>query len=137
MSFVHKIVAHFFRLHEQGLNSVSWYLLRLWLGRLPFVDFTERRAHQCRLLGFGQSVRKAECIVRDERPTCFDAPARRLHKSVQFYQPRESSDKPRLNAFCRVAPSVSLRVRAILAAGFFDARATSGHECMLASKSVS
>jgi hypothetical protein len=32
---------------------------------------------------------------------------------------RESSDNPMLNAFCRVAPSVRLRVRAILPAGVF------------------
>ena len=31
----------------------------------------------------------------------------------------ESSDNPRLNAFCRVAPSVRFRVRAMLAARFF------------------
>ncbi len=35
------------------------------------------------------------------------------------FQARESSDKPRLNAFCRVAPSVRFRVRAMLAARFF------------------
>src|SRR6478672_8260773 len=32
---------------------------------------------------------------------------------------RESSDNPRLNAFCRVAPSVRFRVRAILTARVF------------------
>ena len=32
---------------------------------------------------------------------------------------RESSDNPRLNAFCRVAPSVRFRVRAMLAAPVF------------------
>ena len=32
---------------------------------------------------------------------------------------RESSDNPRLNAFCRVAPSVRFRVRAMLAARDF------------------
>jgi hypothetical protein len=38
-------------------------------------------------------------------------------------QERESSDNPRLNAFCRVAPSVRFRVRAMLAAPvFFRAR---------------
>jgi hypothetical protein len=31
--------------------------------------------------------------------------------------PRESSDNPRLNAFCRVAPSMRLRVLAIFLAG--------------------
>jgi hypothetical protein len=31
-------------------------------------------------------------------------------------QERESSDSPRLNAFCRVAPSVRFKVRAMLAA---------------------
>src|SRR5262249_2342299 len=36
-----------------------------------------------------------------------------------FYQPRESSDRPRLNAFCLVAPSVRFSVRAILTAGVF------------------
>jgi hypothetical protein len=39
--------------------------------------------------------------------------------SKVFGYPGESSDKPRLNAFCRVAPSVRFRVRAILAAGVF------------------
>jgi hypothetical protein len=34
-------------------------------------------------------------------------------------QARESSDNPTLNAFCRVAPSVRLRVRAIFLAGVF------------------
>jgi hypothetical protein len=34
-------------------------------------------------------------------------------------QARESSDKPMLNAFCRVAPSARFRVRAMLAARFF------------------
>jgi len=32
---------------------------------------------------------------------------------------RESSDNPRLNAFCRVAPSVRFRVRTMLAAPVF------------------
>jgi hypothetical protein len=32
---------------------------------------------------------------------------------------RESNDTPRLNAFCRVAPSVRFRVRAMLAARVF------------------
>jgi hypothetical protein len=31
--------------------------------------------------------------------------------------PRESSDNPRLNAFCRVAPSLRLRLLAIFLAG--------------------
>ena len=35
------------------------------------------------------------------------------------YQPRELSDNPILNAFCRVAPSVRFRVRAILTARVF------------------
>jgi hypothetical protein len=34
-------------------------------------------------------------------------------------QARESSDSPMLNAFCRVAPSVRFRVRAIFPAGVF------------------
>ena len=34
-----------------------------------------------------------------------------------FFQPRESSDNPRLNAFCRVAPSLRLRLLAIFLAG--------------------
>jgi hypothetical protein len=34
-----------------------------------------------------------------------------------FVHPRESSDNPRLNAFCRVAPSLRLRLRAIFPAG--------------------
>ena len=46
-------------------------------------------------------------------------PAPQKCSVLQFYQPRELSDKPRLNAFCRVAPSVRFRVRAILAAGVF------------------
>jgi hypothetical protein len=33
-----------------------------------------------------------------------------------IFQPRVSSESPRLNAFCRVAPSVLFRVRAVLAA---------------------
>jgi hypothetical protein len=36
-----------------------------------------------------------------------------------YARARESSDSPRLNAFCRVAPSVRLRVRAILVARVF------------------
>jgi len=36
-----------------------------------------------------------------------------------FQAARESSDNPILNAFCRVAPSVRLRVRAMLAARVF------------------
>jgi hypothetical protein len=35
------------------------------------------------------------------------------------FQPRESSDTPMLNAFCRVAPSVRFKVRAMLAARLF------------------
>ena len=35
------------------------------------------------------------------------------------FQVRESSDNPILNAFCRVAPSLRLRVRAMLAARLF------------------
>ena len=35
------------------------------------------------------------------------------------FQARESSDNPILNAFCRVAPSLRLRVRAMLAARLF------------------
>ena len=38
---------------------------------------------------------------------------------MERYQPRESSDSPRLNAFCRVAPSVRFKVRAILPARVF------------------
>jgi hypothetical protein len=34
-----------------------------------------------------------------------------------FVHPRESSDNPRLNAFCRVAPSLRLRLLAIFLAG--------------------
>jgi hypothetical protein len=34
-----------------------------------------------------------------------------------FVHPRESSDNPRLNAFCRVAPSLRLRLLAIFPAG--------------------
>jgi hypothetical protein len=34
-------------------------------------------------------------------------------------QARESSDNPRLNAFCRVAPSVRFKALAIFAAGVF------------------
>ena len=43
---------------------------------------------------------------------------------------RELSDTPRLNAFCRVAPSVRFRVFAILFAGvFFLARVFSSRTC--------
>jgi len=43
---------------------------------------------------------------------------------------RESSDNPRLNAFCRVAPSVRFRVFAILFAGtFFLASDFSSRTC--------
>ena len=38
---------------------------------------------------------------------------------IEFYQGRESSDKPILKAFCRVAPSVRFNVRAMLAARVF------------------
>jgi len=38
---------------------------------------------------------------------------------LNSYQTRESSDKPRLKAFCRVAPSVRFNVRAMLAARVF------------------
>ena len=34
-------------------------------------------------------------------------------------QERESSDNPRLNAFCRVAPSVRFKLRAMLATRVF------------------
>jgi hypothetical protein len=53
-------------------------------------------------------------------------------------QERELSDNPRLNAFCRVAPSVRFRVRAMLAtrvffwASVFNLRTSSGfHACRL------
>lgn len=39
--------------------------------------------------------------------------------AVRISQARESSDNPKLNAFCRVAPSVRLSVFAILAACVF------------------
>ena len=39
--------------------------------------------------------------------------------SAGCLQPRVSSDNPRLNAFCRVAPSVRFKVRAMLAARVF------------------
>jgi hypothetical protein len=38
---------------------------------------------------------------------------------VQTLLARESSDSPGLKAFCRVAPSVRFRVRAMFAARFF------------------
>jgi len=38
-------------------------------------------------------------------------------RQLLFFQPRESSDNPRLNAFCRVAPSLRLRLLAIFLAG--------------------
>jgi hypothetical protein len=40
-------------------------------------------------------------------------------EAVELYQARESSDKPILKAFCRVAPSVRFNVRAMLAARVF------------------
>ena len=42
--------------------------------------------------------------------------------------PRESSDNPRLNAFCRVAPSLRLRLLAIFFVVFCDALLTSIQE---------
>jgi hypothetical protein len=36
---------------------------------------------------------------------------------IDVLHPRESSDNPRLNAFCRVAPSLRLRLLAIFLAG--------------------
>jgi hypothetical protein len=36
---------------------------------------------------------------------------------IEVLHPRESSDNPRLNAFCRVAPSLRLRLLAIFLAG--------------------
>jgi hypothetical protein len=46
------------------------------------------------------------------------------------FQARESSDNPRLNAFCRVAPSVRFKVLAILAARvFFFARVFNVRTC--------
>ncbi len=46
------------------------------------------------------------------------------------FQARESSDNPRLNAFCRVAPSVRLRDLAIFLAGvFFRASDLSSRTC--------
>jgi hypothetical protein len=41
-----------------------------------------------------------------------------LLKALQV-QARESSDSPRLNAFCRVAPSVRFKTLAIVPAGVF------------------
>jgi hypothetical protein len=40
-------------------------------------------------------------------------------ESLCYYRARESSDKPRLNAFCLVAPSVRFKAWAILAARVF------------------
>jgi hypothetical protein len=42
-----------------------------------------------------------------------------LRQNVSGCQPRESSDIPRLNAFCRVAPSLRFNVRAMLDALVF------------------
>jgi hypothetical protein len=42
-----------------------------------------------------------------------------LRAELNSHQARESRDKPRLNAFCRVAPSVRFKVRAMLAARVF------------------
>jgi hypothetical protein len=45
-------------------------------------------------------------------------------------QTRESNDSPTLDAFCRVAPSLRFKVRAILAAGiFFRASGFSSRTC--------
>jgi hypothetical protein len=43
-------------------------------------------------------------------PTC-------VKNGIEVRHPRESSDNPRLNAFCRVAPSLRLRLLAIFLAG--------------------
>jgi hypothetical protein len=40
-------------------------------------------------------------------------------KFASRFQPRVSNDSPKLNAFCRVAPSVRFKVRAMLAARTF------------------
>ena len=40
-------------------------------------------------------------------------------KGISRCQPRESSDSPRLNAFCRVAPSVRFNLLAMLDAWVF------------------
>jgi len=52
---------------------------------------------------------------------CFDYDCSPLRASGadSLLQKRDSKDNPRLNAFCRVAPSVLFNVRAILAAGVF------------------
>jgi len=42
-----------------------------------------------------------------------------LLSAILEVQARESSDKPRLNAFCRVAPSVRFKALAIFPAGVF------------------
>jgi hypothetical protein len=45
---------------------------------------------------------------------------KRAHADIRqpaALHPRESSDNPRLNAFCRVAPSLRLRLLAIFLAG--------------------
>jgi hypothetical protein len=41
------------------------------------------------------------------------------NSEASVHQPRESSDNPILNAFCRVAPSDRFNFLAILAAGVF------------------
>jgi hypothetical protein len=54
---------------------------------------------------------RAEKAPQEGRPS--------LNESHARFQPRESSDNPMLNAFCRVAPSVRFRVFAMLAARVF------------------
>jgi hypothetical protein len=46
-------------------------------------------------------------------------PKRGLREAAFCSQERESSETPKLNAFCRVAPVLRLSERAIFAAGVF------------------
>ena len=58
-----------------------------------------------------ESGSRRPCCLPDQRLAPYD------DSSGVFVHPRELSDNPRLNAFCRVAPSLRLRLLAIFLAG--------------------
>ena len=98
----------------------------------------------------GDNLKLTDCYLATPLPSCqmrlslfgSTEPVAQdnLNRAVSFWfypkpwlwcAPRVSSDKPRLKAFCRVAPSVRLKVRAIFAAlvllpaSFFSVRISS------------
>jgi hypothetical protein len=67
----------------------------------------------------GQKRIFSEVCVMSALPPKADIAGEQLHVrfvSAQFHAARVSSERPRLKAFCRVAPSVLFNIRAISAA---------------------